>query len=325
MLVKISNLRKLIRESLIENKNLLGPEDFKSNSTVKHALERSGAKVIPSGGSYKGRLGSGAYGEVFEVLWNGKRCAMKVTEDEDDWSSYVEAKRLRESVPNFMARHLPKIYKVDKVKVVDFYGDNTTSFYIIMEILEPPPRGILAQGWPDYHNDSMVVDKMLNDLHGVIFDRLKKVLFEEEGWYEPEILEEIQNRLGKDLNKFKSHFDKISKYDMRAVDIIKNIIINIIKGVIPELSYEFIREFKRSLSDILIQPKEVFPISGQSSDYLDSMDFVDPRINKLYVALKWLANNTGLAWDDLHNENVLYRPSDDSLVAVDVGLFSFGF
>jgi hypothetical protein len=78
----------------------------------------------------------------------------------------------------------------------------------------------------------------------------------------------------------------------------------------------------KSIYDIINEiPSKQFP---ESTFVYDEIDYIDPRINKFYTALKWLRKNKGLYWNDLHDENVLYRPSDDTLVAADVGLFRFG-
>jgi len=87
-----------------------------------------------------------------------------------------------------------------------------------------------------------------------------------------------------------------------------------------------IMEFLNPLSDSLKHTfiYNNFPDFGDSSYITKKYSIEDPRIEHLYISLRWLIQHGMLhSWDDIRSDNVLVRPSTGDFVVADVGMFKW--
>lgn len=282
---------------------------------------------IPSGDHPDGLIGSGAVGDVIEVLWKKKHAVVKLFVSEQEHQSLLRVKELKSHVPNVIGKHLPTIYDIQEVQAKNVYGHEFKGYAAIMEYLKPIPRGlrglVFASG--DTHRDEG--EFSVNQI-----------------WYAR--LDEIEKNERKFLNEIK----KIVLDKFRPSEDAEWYIENFLTGLIPLLrtieNPSFIVRrvtkfcnthlkpvFENNVSNyfdtvgmiirIIFKSKEQFPIGGYETHGRKEPDFKDKRVTAFYKALKYLQNNGYVEWDDLHADNVMVRPADGALVACDVGFFKW--
>lgn len=157
-------------------------------NVLNKALEITGAKLISSGEG-EPILGRGFYGTVYDVAYKGKRCAMKVSDAEDDSEGYLAVQHLYNKMPDFLKKHFPIIYSVETFKDDEGFDCSV----VIMEHLYKLPPGLKLQGWgfskeepartyetvkdPEFNN---IIHSMYllikNDLYDAIVHNIEDVL-----------------------------------------------------------------------------------------------------------------------------------------------------
>lgn len=330
---------------------------------IQIALSATGAKAIPRGEKHTPLLGEGAYGTVIEVFYKGHRCAMKITLDEEDFNGYEEIKGIYDKLPNFVKRHLPLIYEMGKTNVESVEWGSDTVFYTIMEILQPLPTGLALQGWGyDNTGDVIehvfaeISKRTAKELPRIIDRALRSAS------RSASAASLLSNWLqGRDFYNEMIDADVIKATiqpnieDLYPKHIIK-MLMNFIKQFLQVELLQGMAELKKSNSDTkildgfadIIGSKQI-PFAEVYNDIENELTSIagpvtrdwiqddntktkisspketlkDPRLIKLNSAINWLADN-GLAYQgDMHPGNVMYRPSTNDLVAVDVGNWSF--
>lgn len=301
--------------NLSEN-TLIEPEEIKHDPALKTAMEMFDLKLIPSSHSEKGLIGAGAFGEVFEVLYKGKRAALKLSLDgEGDAQAYNDLLKIQEKIPNFVRRSLPNIY-VQKSFDIEDYGK---TYATLMEFLNPPSRSVLKAGWltrphknPDVHYSArQAYEKFMNEYFvNIINQHLNK-----------KEADKILN--SPEMKAFlKDQYTKITDPDSDIEDIELGDLYDIFKKYVGQ-------DFATEITDMIDErwkenrPKITkFPEGSYDDDEIPK-NFEDPRIKHLYLSLRWLYKNGFLeSWGDVHEENVLMRSNGD-LVVADIGMFEF--
>lgn len=87
---------------------------------------------------------------------------------------------------------------------------------------------------------------------------------------------------------------------------------------------EFLQPLSKSFKDYFY---DAFPWGGRAhpGQKTPFTMFEDPRLNHLLLSLRWLTQHGFLhRWEDVHDDNVLLRPSTGDIVVADVGMFDWG-
>lgn len=329
---------------------------------ISQALEASGALAIPSGKAHSSVLGRGAYGIVLDVVHEGKHRAMKVTQDEDDYGAYVEIHQMYDRLPGFVKRHLPRIYVTDKVEGDDttaFYtimeklaplptgialqgwgydntgsATNTVRQEVTRRVLTALPR-IIDRAIRGISPSATAAALLMNHLVGSdhyaeMLQAIKDIgdhpTKKDDDIYPNEIAKSIITKVIYGLNVGLSQAIyklKQSNSDSKINDAFEALmgipgdepfnpifkeIYDEIESITGPIYREYMPEDHDDLSDGISNPKETLK---------------DKRLIALNSALKWLSKNKMAYQGDMHPGNVMYRPSTDDLVVVDVGMWWF--
>ena len=92
--------------------------------------------------------------------------------------------------------------------------------------------------------------------------------------------------------------------------------------------YATIMEFLIPLPNSIAQAfdKDDFPYSGELETLSDEYSLEDPRLEHLYMSMRWLVQHGILeSWEDIafNNNNAMIRPSTGDIVIADIGLFEW--
>lgn len=281
-------------------------------------LQNFGISVIPSKAkdSDAGLLGEGAYGKVYDAMYDGKRAAVKITYDKQDADAYKKIKEKRDQLPENIARHLPHVYAQFED---DTYTEGKTLYITVMEILRPISDELASLHFyadTDVYNQE-VVEFVKNKSLSATIDNLEDIMRDicSKFGLDSSIIEKILNSAH--LERFKEHLTKmkIGFATSAFLEALHNE--NIISD---DISFDFEEYLGNSLRRYLAEPTE-FPDFAEFKDY--GKVFQSQKVQDLYDAVMYLYKEENISWYDVHAGNVMERPSDGSLVVADVGLFSF--
>lgn len=294
--IEIPELRDLHEKKQIKEMQANEKLQFTDSLLKNHNIE-----VIPRSGNKL--LGSGAYSDVYEVLYGGIRMIAKVTNSKDA-KNYEFIKSIRNSAPPEVAKHLPKIFKIIKPYIgdPDFYPLSMMwekDHIILMEVLEPFEFGDIF-----FHTDyeesninpslSSIANKFYNMPDNEWITKIKNI-------FGPHVEHESSKWLAvKRILENATSFSDFSQLLNKCNSI-----------VMPEnLSYvDIIEGFN-------------FPsMYEERSEGWDDEDLPNEQLNSFKKALIWLSNTFNFNWADLHRDNIMIRPGTNEYVVSDVGAF----
>lgn len=341
MKITIGKIRNLIRESLLLSAddldsdpdfyNSFRSEMYSFKSEMVEFMNKHDIQVIPSGSSNYGVLGQGMYGIVFDVLWKGKRFALKITNNFDDANAYAVVLRLKQKVPTIPASSLPTVYLQDKIN--DYY-------FTLMENLRPLSDTLKSALFNvKYYDDYTPITpnivakfssqfiKHLNQIFvSVLGDQLAHEVMNDSLPVRDKKYDEKFERFVELLNQGKiwpvfpdrDGPDGYISFEIELQDVLKRYMSwEKTKSSADKISKKFTRFMKSHLTTT------EFPISGKKTD--KKLNISDPKAKKLYLAMRWLTQNGYLKnWIDVHPGNIMIRPSTGEFVVADIGMFKFG-
>lgn len=322
----MNELRKFIK-LLVERHNF-------SNGILEKIPE---IEIIPAGKEHDGHIGEGGFGDVFEVLWNGKRAVAKIFTEKNEHKVHQKLIELKKSLPRVIMKHLPTIYKMYEIPGTGVFAFRDI-YVTVLEYLAPLPNGLKGVSFDDVRPSKTKMQLFVAQINYLIKN--------------PDVLrEEIKNIINNELDKIEEPNKQFNSQQRSARTLQKNnqIIDYVINDIIDELptclneddpykelrilinnncyklnrineiqEHKLMSKIYEKIKDFIFSDKMV-PYSHANDKNLNN--FADKRVTALYKALKWLNKNEILSWEDLHEDNVMLRPSDNTLVAVDVGFF----
>ena len=279
-------------------------------------------------------IGEGAYGKVFEGIYQGKPAVAKIIfghlNEIDNWNKILEVK---EQLNPDLKKHLPDIYLLDE-DFIEYnylksksYSTEQKYFYgiIIMEKL-----------YPISSNVSEIILRNLNSLR----DKAKNLWKDEDFIYE--MSDSIKELLDSDFDNYKLSIRDIFKILINArispqnnflsLSVFSNSlskeIINFIKSKLTEdeLKDSYINmdlmEIEAAIEKLINYSfsKVVWPYKFE--DYQEEKPLVYkyiPEISGIFKLLLELADRE-IKWADLHDANLM-QDSQGTLKIIDVGLY----
>ena len=325
--------RKRLEESaLYLDKDKMNPAGSYVSGLDYEILSKHG--LIPIEADGEAYLGNGRYGTVYNVIWNGKPAAAKLTmDDESDaniWDKILAATKSpqMESVANIF----PEVYEVIRShESSDLFSDFDSPTYsiIVMEKLYPLPKEV-AKVWGG---------------PGKV-PRLGQSNVEYRDIYrEDAISAEIQKSLAEllpgrsielELPTIEELEIEASRYETRSeiIGTMASSILNIIyeKNKIIEDDYSLREPVWYGVSDYVGKLK---PYLKREDNYRGVPDYynimeddieevrkeVPPEHLGVFDQLLKLQRMSGIRWHDLHSKNVMID-ADGNIKVTDVGNFN---
>lgn len=296
-------------------------------------LEELGVKILD------GRtMGEGSYADVYLASYKGRDAILKISDD-SDVEMVNKVKKLRETAPPEVSRHLPVIY---------FSIPAGNQFLTLMERLQPYSDELRVRLFNPmtYHpNTDTNQPEEPHFLSKKINERLLDAEFVRtavEGWVDNELplayRQIFKATLAKpaDKERYKSIRDNIIVPIVRVVygatitgptvDSLHDIFLNMKKPIIKNIVNEIGNEYK-GMAELLV--KNIWGLRNFISDpsdlpysaneRKDSPTQKDPAAESLMDALYWLRQR-GIAWNDLKENNLMQR-ADGTLVLIDFDLY----
>lgn len=284
-------------------------------------------------------LGSGSFSDVYEVIWNGRHAAAKVTHSKSD----VEAmEKMDELGDVYGFDHIAKVYDVithenEKVKNSRFEitGRDPFIYIIIVEYLVRPPKSIEreylynAEGsleWDDkgnpysVHQDDPFEKERVSTF--IDIDDIDKIIRDNSN------IEEVPDET---LESIHEKIVEIGRTGLRKREVIDQIL-----NEINSLGITDQRVAKRIVKEILDQmykEEQSRTIPSNFSRYERAKHFKnkrekgykfkDPRVESLMNFLLKLEKEGIAKWSDVRIDNILMRPKSGELVIADPGIFLF--
>jgi hypothetical protein len=306
----MNNLRQLIRHVLLENEETLKKWNSNSKDAIKRELSKLGIYTISRGENDEYELGRGAYNRVIDAVYNGKRCAVRLSNSERELKAYLDFMEYKDILIQKYAKHFPQIYKTFEITL----GLNTKTlqsklYGIVVEILDPLPPALyrefdLGSGldgdYLDYKirrsriqllkNEDLIADlaEKNESIHG---DKEKLVAA-----FMNNIFPYLDDLVGKNYEVAQELFE--DKLGFFSPDFIADLLNVIEYYAIPTRGWTN-------------KPKNAAVAKYNPSS----------KVREFYEFLLAL-KNAGMTWVDLHIDNYMMRKGTGDLVVVDPGLFA---
>ena len=347
MKFSIRQLRHVIQECLITESPLISADDVKNDEDLfaryhftdelSSIMKDWNIQLIPSGKAKNAKLGAGVFGTVFDVALQGKRYALKVTENKKDFNAYSAGAKLKSKVPAIPSSALPQIFK---------QGSKGIWYFTLMEYLEPLSHTMKSSLSKDYAQFAKIelgiTNKMIGKFSKDFVTNIKEHLIDAMRSSREELLSAVMS--DKHLPELKS--DLLNGKIWPQAEVRHN---NVPEGFFRSESY-FLQFFRQAFMSVKNSPAEGlcslriseiyanklkpyidfrhFPSGGQGKGDFSSFSkpqFEDKRVKKLMLALRWLDQNDYInGWSDAHFDNIMIRTSTNELVVADIGMFRFG-
>lgn len=309
----------LLRALLKENKHLLGPEDIENDDELdglKWALKLTGTRLIPTGRSELGKIGAGGYGNVYEVVHDGDRRAMKVTEA-NDTKAYAQIQNVYSGLDVDARKALPVIY---------FTSTAGNTGVVIMELLSPLSSGelVAAFGRKYKHQATIIV---VSEIMRVIKTNWKDWLVQAIETTNFQIpfgdLSTLESAIETAIDSESRTFKRRQGID-RVMKSITSVVTTAITDTLGRDSSELALNWQ-SIATRLLQGSFSGPVDipYRATKELDP-DQAGSEATKQLIHRLNVLQREGIIWEDVHEDNVLMRPATGELVVADVGLFEFG-
>ena len=310
-------LEQYIRHLIIEDEELL-KKWAKSYTPIEKELIKFGAVPIPrmSNDKADSYVGAGIANIVYEVLYEGKRCVARLSEDLSEYTSLKQFMYTKDDLDKKYTKHYPTVYKYINFR----HPMHTKNYYgAIIEILEPlNNQERMMLGYKGSHKkydnvslsilepDSKTITKMLDDYSKDETNR-KDII---------SVYRKIYNRiLNKDDKKHISTFvihlndselmKELNRLSRPFVDTLKQLIMD---SAIPQEIADDDDEYEYDISvNQLKIMRETFP----DKNVRDFCDF-----------LLELNTTGGVSIKDLHDDNFMKR-KNGTFVIVDPGFFKY--
>ena len=300
-------------------------------------------------------IGNGSYGKVYSGHYANSDAVIKIepplVNETNEVANSQKLIALRRKAPDEVKRNLPKIYIA---KEVEFKG--RIYKIIIMEKLEQIEESLknLFRGADAtsayYHIESeqdrqeikltpnlqIMTDVFKNE---AFLKRLTNVFL---SYKKPDSSSDIEQKEETEglLNLKENAPAMISIVGAELTDLLKTNEVSVAGledkfiSVLDELSKTYLSDEGKAAYDevskddwkyvfekIMTTSKIPLAAPKRHMDVAEIDVDSNSQEGKLLASLKWLLKN-GLAWGDLHEDNVLYRPSSKDIVLIDFGLYA---
>lgn len=292
---------------------------------LEKGLAELGYPPIPRGG-HNSFLGSGVHNSVYEVNYNGKRAAARMSMSKFENAALKEFMSLKDRVPDEYKVHFPVVYEY--VDVITPAKKHWTG--AILEFLQPlnvhldfamGPARDKKLAIAKRHEINTIADKN-STVNRKIFE---SSYFETLGDSEKDMKEKAK----KLYEYIRSTAVSVITEDMTGEEFYSELFKNLDLSAYPRPMFRFAEEcignitayltdytVPHSLTNLkLFKTKKTFDAAIKSHP--------DTKAQKLYEFLNYLHDEMGISWEDVHTGNFMVRPNTGDYVIVDPGKFQF--
>lgn len=275
-------------------------------------------------------LGAGEFGQVFRVNFNGFEAAAKVIKDPvsgakeaENWAGILEF--LKSSSPE-VAKHFPQVYAVIE-------DDETGSFIIVVELLEPLPAQI-RESFFDYakkHPPLRGVRSLISDPE-IVWNAISNAEERSLDYLKPEHKEELFKKIlsvsvsGEALSwssdigiirravyKYLTNvFDSADSPSLTVNSKSKSEEESFINKMTNTISQYFTNLLKMDVPSSLLEYDDLEDMYRYSKD--------SPEARPVLDAMRAM-KDAGINFQDIHIENLMVRPKTKDIIFSDIGLF----
>lgn len=275
----------------------------------------------------KGFLGRGLYGTVYRASLNGKEVAAKVSDlNSGDVANWIRILRASEQLSATAKQHLPIIYDI----IVD---KELYKSIVVMEMLQPMDKGMKnfisqysttdirdtkGQGLPeDIKPTPTTFGRLLADsetFYSILEDAWNSAMVKAEDDETFPVMPSDQQKRDFLNWAIKWEGDKVDSF-IRAAEgwLLANNVVGFTDPIINPIENKIL-----SYLGLDIFPRKIE--NWQEFDQGGGLKY-RPEVAGLFQAVMELAGED-IMWNDLHEHNIMQRPSTGDLVIVDVGLFT---
>ena len=318
-----NKLRHLIRLLLSEAKRNPGADTLgrwaQGGNSIEQGLAAHGIIPIPRGGTRNDGKGdsyikAGAYNEVYEVLWNGKRAVARFGWNsvfQEEYTNFAEFISSKERLPTKFHKHFPIVYDTFEFMVSGEERNQIPVKGFVIEFLNPLPSSLAAMIHDIGGGETLSHERKLTTLlPAVINATIKKITKnkfianELQYFYDEKLVPLLAQRLESETFATKM-FQLVDK--------------------IPEELGSFHEQFVSDIIELLLHsPIPVFPQSdyerpqkGSPKDLVNSKLPTSVREFKRFLEA---LEGYNIHYGDLHSENYLQR-GNGTIVVSDPGAF----
>lgn len=312
-------------DKLPENETYKNKYFSSLNKTDLYLLKKYQMHLITSGEEFTPNLGTGAYGRVYSIVCGLPSCqdqgevAVKITNlKEQEGQKWKAIKEISKSLPANLAKHTPKIYDI-------INDDETEMQLIVMEKLTPLNRKLKNLLFR-YPSGELPLKKFMKD-EELVYSFLKGFINNFMDLDEHTISKIYKGFLNFKINSEDKYVDpnEFTRLRSHLENVIQNIIaqetnisiISKLDDLLTRIENHFLIRFYDALEYGRF-PRNYYGYDEDNSVLYDHL----PESKSLLNFLKALKGK-GVSWNDLHDLNLMIRPSTGDLVIVDVGLYDF--
>jgi serine/threonine protein kinase len=288
----------------------------KDFTEAEEILLRVGLLPIPHSEFGTSYLGAGAFTTAYEALYQGKRVAAKVTKQPHEAKAAQRMIEVRPNLPDRVARHVVHFYDV-------LWDDVTNNNVIVAEILQPMPESLRKSFWT-YANEGKHSNKNVLSLVANPTMFASTVMFRINKMYK-NVVHGVGSKKLQQLKQFLASGaldDVLEKFVFSPSIPFQKLVEQVIGTIVSD--EKMVKEIAFCIVTVVedVRLQRRFPLNKYEYDYAsDYVPASSKELNELVFAVKHLHRKYNIEWRDLHDDNIMVRPSTGELVISDVGLF----
>lgn len=309
MRITVAQIKRLIGSVMIESQPRDLLKKWTLNSDDKFERELARLDIYPirrdDDGDVSSILGKGAYNIVFDVVYEGKRRAARLSQHKSEVDTLLKFVSYKDKLPAKFGKHFPKTYLTFEISIYGkrYYG-------VILELLQQLPNSLryeLDNGYTanaqgsriEFLQNEKAVRQLIAKIDTSTNNRVKLMQF-----YRNHLVQFFQYTSKIDKFNYMYLLGKKFEHERRLMSDDQEYI-------------DALDMFEESIQDLC--RATVIPMSSYDENLLATHSS-SKKIRQFVEFLQALAA-VGFRWQDMHIENFMQRRTTGDLVVVDPGMF----
>lgn len=322
MKVSVKLLKEIIKKCIHENEEMLKKlATAKDAKPVETNLANLGIVPIRRGEGEENTsfLGAGAFNNVYDVVYKGKRCVARMSTDKSERDKLLAFAEMKNKLPSQYKKHFPKIFTTFEFDAESAVYGKQTWYGAVVEILdqvEPHLKKSLEMSWLTDKPSRIKISSLQNE--ALLIKLAKNAILQ----YAKKMKDVTHYRKVEEnelILFFKEEvFPFLTKFDGTVGDL--EVDLQEIADKHDNIAFDF---FAKEISYfIMLAPIPTHAPNNFQFKDINAGFHSSSKVREFYDFLLTL-RSYGAQWGDLHNENFMQRNPSGDLVIVDPGLFTF--